>query len=319
MDPRARASARSVVGLRNNCNNRREHVRKKNLIYISKHHAKRKPRQHPTARAYARLQGSRGRAALASRMSAFLKIDRCGACARELPWEWVAPVLLRGQPLAGTGVWHSTLIDGICSRCAEATKSARLRQRESERLRDHMIRLFGGVKPYREFTFERFEVTPGNHIAYEKARAFDPEKGSLYLWGPSGVGKTHLAFAVGRRALCRKQSVEIITAPKLIRKLRMRAPEEEQRGIDAFIHAGVLVLDDFGQGSDTAYSRQVLQEILDGRHFNDRGGLVVTSPFSLNMWVRRLADRAIPSRLAGMCQAIEIQGTDYRARVITRR
>jgi chromosomal replication initiation ATPase DnaA len=52
----------------------------------------------------------------------------------------------------------------------------------------------GGEKPYREFTFERYKVTPGNRRAYERSKTFDPAAENLYLWGPSGVGKTHLAL-----------------------------------------------------------------------------------------------------------------------------
>jgi DNA replication protein DnaC len=46
--------------------------------------------------------------------------------------------------------------------------------------------------------------------------------------------------------------------------------------------AEVLLLDDLGTGQETAYSRQILQEILDGRDFQDRPGLVVTSSYSLD-------------------------------------
>jgi DNA replication protein DnaC len=95
----------------------------------------------------------------------------------------------------------------------------------------------------------------------------------------------------------------------LVRKLRMKTPEEEQQTIDGFIRVGVLVIDGLGVGSDTAYARQVLQEILDGRDFHDRGGLVVTSRFSLAGLGRRLTDDAIPSRLAGMCRLVEIRAS----------
>src|SRR5262245_32147327 len=57
-------------------------------------------------------------------MSAFLKIDRCSACRRELPWEWVPPVTLAGRTLAGTGVWRSGLVDDRCAGCAEERGSA---------------------------------------------------------------------------------------------------------------------------------------------------------------------------------------------------
>ena len=246
-------------------------------------------------------------------MTAFLKIDRCTSCRQETPWEWVPPVLLRGEPLAGTGVWRSALIDGLCPRCADARERARQRERHVQTLREQFIRMVGGVKPYRDFTFEKYQVTRENRLAFQRARAFDPSRDNLYLWGPCGVGKTHLAVAILRQWFGRGASGALVTPFKLIRKLRMKPPDEEQLAIDGFIGVGVLVIDDLGVGSDTVYARQILQEILDGRSFSDRAGLVVTSPYSLLGLARRLNDRTISSRLGGLCRVVEIQGPDHRS------
>jgi DNA replication protein DnaC len=245
-------------------------------------------------------------------MTAFLKIDRCRSCRQETPWEWVPPVLLGGRPLAGTGVWRSALVDDICASCAAKIENARQREQCSLTRRERFIRLLGGVKPYRDFRFERYDVTPGNRAAFEQANRFEPSKDNLYLWGPCGVGKTHLAVAVLRRCFARGGSIALVTPFQLIRKLRMKAPEEEQHAIDGFIRVNALVLDDLGVGSDTAYARQSMQEILDGRNFKDRAGLVITSQYSLGGLAQRLNDDTIPSRLAGMCQVIEIRGVDRR-------
>jgi len=72
------------------------------------------------------------------------------------------------------------------------------------------------------------------------------------------------------------------------------------------------VFDDLGTGTDTAFGRQILQEILDGRDFHDRAGLVITGKYSLDDLAAKLADDSIPSRLAGMCQVVEVQETDFR-------
>jgi DNA replication protein DnaC len=245
-------------------------------------------------------------------MSAFLKIDRCKACGRDTPWEWVPPILLLGKPMAGTGVWRSTLTEGRCAPCHQVIESERYQARHAERLRERLIRLLGGVKPFREFTLERYKVTPGNQSASALVKAFNPAKDNLYLWGLPGVGKTHLAYAAARRAFCQDRSAEITTLPRLIRKLRMKPPDEEQHLIDGFVCADVLVLDDLGIGHDTVYARQVLREILDARSYRDRGGLIVTSLYPLSALAVRLSDRAIPSRLAGMCRVVEIRESDSR-------
>ncbi len=179
-------------------------------------------------------------------MTAFLKIDCCKACIRETPWEWVPPTVVAGSQLAGTGVWRSALLNELCVTCLDTLEAERRRQREADNRRESLIRLLGGVKPFREFTLEHYEVTALNRAAYEKVKQFDPAKENLYLWGPSGVGRTHLALAAARTAFCQNRSVEIATPARLVRKLRMKSPEEEQHAIDGFIRAEILVLDDLG-------------------------------------------------------------------------
>src|SRR2546430_9664539 len=102
---------------------------------------------------------------LRENMTAFLKIDRCDSCHRSLPWEWVPAVLLNGKPLAGTGVWRSQLMDRRCPACQSALESARENERDALQRRGELIKLLGGEKPYREFTFDRYQVAPGNQLA----------------------------------------------------------------------------------------------------------------------------------------------------------
>src|SRR2546429_4481457 len=101
-------------------------------------------------------------------MTAFLKIDECQNCHRSLPWEWIPAVLLNRKPLAGTAVWRSQLIDRRCPACRAALESERERERHALRRRGELVELLGGDRPCREFTFERYVITPGNRLAYER-------------------------------------------------------------------------------------------------------------------------------------------------------
>jgi DNA replication protein DnaC len=245
-------------------------------------------------------------------MSAFLKIDQCHTCQRSSPWEWTPAILLNGKALAGTGVWRSVLIHGRCSACFVAEESKRQEERRKQGRRYELLKLLGGERPYRELAFEQYRVTPENQLAFERANQFNPGLDNLYLWGPCGVGKTHLAWAIARRAFEETLSVRIQPAAQLSRKVRMKGPDEEQAALDDFISTEVLIIDDVGSGSDTAFHRQVLQEILDGRTSKDRAGLVITSKYSLDALASKLGDDAIPSRIAGSCQRVEIRGHDFR-------
>lgn len=237
-------------------------------------------------------------------------VETCRTCDRLVPQEWVPAVLCAGRPLPGTGVWRRDSTDGLCASCFTSGIFAREQKRSSDGLERALVKLMGGPKPYREFTFERYEVTNSNERAYSRARDFSPKTSNLYFWGACGVGKTHLAYAIARAAMERGDSVSIWKPPQLLRAVRMK--EDEQALIDRIVRMRVLVLDDLGIGQETPYARQVLQEILDGRDFQDRGGLVVTSKYSLGNLAEKLNDDTIPSRLAGLCEVIEIGGDDRR-------
>lgn len=203
-------------------------------------------------------------------------------------------------------------MNGHCPACLAALEARRQKERKDTELREKLTNLLGGEKPFREFTFERYEAAPGNQLAYERVKHFDPGMDNLYLWGPCGVGKTHLAWAAARRCFEETLAVRILPAYQLSRRARMKDPYQEQTAIDELVDSEVLVLDDLGTGADTPFTRQLLQEILDGRTFGNLGGLLVTSKYSLDELAAKLADDSISSRLAGMCQVIEVKGMDRR-------
>lgn len=69
-----------------------------------------------------------------------------------------------------------------------------------------------GLRP--NFTFENFVVGPSNQLAHAAAismgeatgRRFNP----LFLCGPSGLGKTHLANAIGHRLLVQNSNARVV-------------------------------------------------------------------------------------------------------------
>ena len=247
-------------------------------------------------------------------MTAFLKIDNCGDCHRALPWEFVPAVIINGKTLSGTGVWASQLVDNVCLDCRGHREAQREKEKRYLERRTALIELLGGEKPYREFTFDRYRVQSGNRLAYERSRNFNPATDNLYLWGACGLGKTHLTWAIARSCFEETLSVVILRTGQLSRQVRMKEAGQEQATINDWVAAELLVLDDVGTGNDTAYSRQILQEILDQRDFQDRAGLVITTKYSLSDLARKLGDDAIPSRLAGMCHIVEVKGLDQRLR-----
>jgi DNA replication protein DnaC len=203
-------------------------------------------------------------------------------------------------------VWRSALLDGGCTTCVAALEREQQRVTQAKRLRAQFIELLGGEKPYREFTFERYNVTDINRAASERVQAFDPSRQNLYLHGPSRAGKTHLAVAAMRRWFGRGVSIALVTPAQLVRQLRMKPPEEEQQAIDRFVRIDLLVFDDLGSGGETPFGRQLLQEILDSRDRRDRFGLIVTSQHTIPRLAELWNERALCARLREMCQVVAV-------------
>lgn len=66
----------------------------------------------------------------------------------------------------------------------------------------------------KDYTFENFIVGSSNQLAHASAMNVADHIGTmvnpLFIWGPSGLGKTHLMYAIANRALSRNPNMKII-------------------------------------------------------------------------------------------------------------
>ena len=112
-----------------------------------------------------------------------------------------------------------------------------------------------------EYTFENFIVGNSNNFAYNACLAVAKEPGSgdnnpLFLYGPSGLGKTHLLNAITNRILKTKPDTNIVyvTGEKftdqLIKSIGQKKTEEFR---NIYRNADVLLIDDiqFIAGKET--------------------------------------------------------------------
>lgn len=168
---------------------------------------------------------------------------------------------------------------------------------------------WAGVSPkYSECSFGNFK---GNERLVDDLRKI---KGSVFLTGKTGCGKTHLATAMLAEAeVDSSTDAFFITVPEMLMKIRSSfsgtSGETEEELVKRFSDYQILVLDDLGSEKTTEYSITTLFLILDRRdRWNRR--TIVTSNLSLKEIEDTLGAR-IASRLAAM-QAIKINMPDYR-------
>jgi len=165
------------------------------------------------------------------------------------------------------------------------------------------IRRMGGSLAYKAFKTANYD----NYGALEACKAYPGI--NLFLHGPAGTGKTHLATA-----LLRQYPQGFVTKPQQIyRDCRgLNGTAEEMAAIAKYVNAPYMLIDDLGQDKKTDFSFSVLYEIIDGRWMNERKGLIVTSNLSLDQLTVKLDDDRIASRLKGMCKVINLTGKDRR-------
>jgi DNA replication protein DnaC len=132
---------------------------------------------------------------------------------------------------------------------------------------------------------------------------------NIAFTGPSGVGKSYLAQALGHRACRSGFKVIYVRLPKLLTALvQARADGTYSNLLKRFEKANVLILDDLGISDLQEKERRDLLEIIEDRY--DVGSTVITSQLGIKDWHAyfgggRAAD-SLCDRLVHNCHRIEL-------------
>ena len=141
------------------------------------------------------------------------------------------------------------------------------------------------------------------------------EQQNLIIVGPSGVGKSWLACALGHRACRDNVSVLYQRIPRLFSDLALaRGDGRYARLMRALGGVKLLILDDWGLEPLAAEQRHDLLEIVEDRY--GRGATLITSQIPVDRWHDLIGDPtladAILDRVVHNAHRIQLRGESLR-------
>lgn len=197
----------------------------------------------------------------------------------------------------------------------------RLLSDEMDKRRGTLIeRRFKASKMPARHTLDQFDFAfnpsiPKRRIMELATTRFVSEASNILMVGPPGVGKTHMAVALGMNAILQGYSVAYRSAFDLADELAEAAVTgTRKKRIQQLVAPQVLIVDEFGMKALPVNAAEDFLEIVHRRH--GEGSTMVVTNRPVEDWGKILGDNAATSaildRFLEQAELIAIEGRSYR-------
>ena len=204
---------------------------------------------------------------------------------------------------------------------SEFLEALLLAERESRRARARemfaRVAGFPAIKTLDQYDFSFATGAPRKQIMELAGMAFIERGENLVLLGPSGVGKTHIAIALGYLATQKGYKTRFFSAADLV--LTLEAAQRQGRYREVMHHAicnyKLLVVDEIGYLPMSREQANLFFQVVARRY--ERGALILTSNLTFGSWDTAFAGdsvltAAMLDRVLHHSTIININGESYR-------
>lgn len=170
-------------------------------------------------------------------------------------------------------------------------------------------------KTLTEFDFSFNAKLPKSKIVDLVTCSFIGRRENICFVGPTGVGKSHVAQAIGHRACLLGHQVIYTSARRLFKELRAaRGDASYDRKLARYTSVDLLIVDDLGLHPLKDDEPHDLYEIIRQRY--ERASTIFTSNRSMEEWAPLFGDpllaTAAMDRLLHHAHVVEMLGDSYR-------
>ena len=178
---------------------------------------------------------------------------------------------------------------------------------------------FPHYKTLKDFDFEFQPNINQNQLMNLSGLGFIEKKENILFLGNSGVGKTHLATAIGIEAAKARYSTYFIKCHELLTNLRQAQHENRlESRLKFYTRCKLLIIDELGYLPLHKGDERLLFQLIDRRYENK--STIITTNLPFDKWNEIFNDsfitNAILDRLLHHSHVIQIMGESYRLKDI---